>query len=109
MIRNAALDIIPSFLPILKSVWLCMRRLSWLAYFSEFLGCVPIGLNIVGILEVRLNVNNSAICNKTHLEDIHHHLTSMTISRLKRGEFASRRGGNNDAVIHGRVSKETKV
>jgi hypothetical protein len=75
----------------------------------RFLGYVPIGLNIVGILEVRLNVNNSAICNKTRLEDIHHHLTSMTISRLKRGEFASRRGGNNDAAIHGRVSKGTTV
>jgi hypothetical protein len=72
----------------------------------RFLGCVPIGLNVVGILNVRLNVNNSGICNKTHLEDIHYHLTStgMTISRLKRGEFASRRGDNNDAAIYGRVS-----
>jgi hypothetical protein len=51
----------------------------------RFLGCVPIGLNIIGILEVRLNVNNSAICNKIHLEDTHHHLTNVTISRLKRG------------------------
>jgi hypothetical protein len=70
----------------------------------RFLGCVPVGLNVVGILKVSLNVNNSAICNKAHLKDIHYHLTSMTISRLKGGGFASPRGGNNDVAIHGRVS-----
>ena len=49
----------------------------------RLLGCVR--MNFVSILKVSFNVNNSAICNKTHLEDIHYHLTSMTISRLKRG------------------------
>lgn len=36
MILNAALDLIPSFHLMLKNVWLCMRMLSWLAYFGEF-------------------------------------------------------------------------
>jgi hypothetical protein len=67
---------------------------------------VAIGLNVVGILKVSLNVNNNATCNKTHLKDIHYHLTSMTISRLQKGGgcgSASPRGGNNDVAIHGRV------
>jgi hypothetical protein len=65
MIQNAALDLIPSFPPYVEGSVVVYEEVDLAGLLWRFLGCVPIGMNVVGILKVSLNVNNNAICNKT--------------------------------------------
>jgi hypothetical protein len=65
MIRNAALDLILSFPPYVEGSVVVRELVELAGLLWRFLGCVPIGMNVVGILKGSLNVNNSAICNET--------------------------------------------